>query len=202
MTFHWLSAMLSDNPKAGLHTFLTSIWTWQFHSEKSVRWDDLNDKVFGKCQPITTTGSQSNYLHDLISLAITKFASEHLGPSICQQTSISKQGIACNVYCCSYIPLFYEVLLRNMMYTALINGLSLDIGIYSIIIFPPCQPEMHSLIARFTGPTWGPYGADRTQVCPMLAPWTLLSGIGSPCCYLNPKSRLWHWLTKNSLFLR
>ena len=32
------------------------------------------------------------------------------------------------------------------------------------------------LIARFTGPTWGPSGADRTQVDPMLVPWTLLSG--------------------------
>ena len=32
------------------------------------------------------------------------------------------------------------------------------------------------LIARFMGPTWGPSGADRTQVDPMLAPWTLLSG--------------------------
>ena len=40
-----------------------------------------------------------------------------------------------------------------------------------------------SLIARFVGPTWT---ADRTQVGPMLAPWTLLSGIlyggdMSPC---------------------
>ena len=34
-----------------------------------------------------------------------------------------------------------------------------------------------SLIARFMGPTWGPSGADRTQVGPMLALWTLLSGI-------------------------
>ena len=34
----------------------------------------------------------------------------------------------------------------------------------------------HPLIVRFVGPTWGPYGADRTQVGPMLAPWTLLSG--------------------------
>ena len=32
-----------------------------------------------------------------------------------------------------------------------------------------------SLIARFVGPTWDPSGADRTQVGPMLAPWTLLS---------------------------
>ena len=36
---------------------------------------------------------------------------------------------------------------------------------------------VRSLIARFMGPTWGPYGADRTQVGPMLAPWTLLSGM-------------------------
>ena len=34
-----------------------------------------------------------------------------------------------------------------------------------------------SLIARFMGTTWGPSGADRTQVGPMLAPWTLLSGM-------------------------
>ena len=30
---------------------------------------------------------------------------------------------------------------------------------------------------RFMGPTWGPSGADRTQVGPMLAPWTLLYGM-------------------------
>ena len=35
-----------------------------------------------------------------------------------------------------------------------------------------------SQIARFTGgQTWGPSGANRTQVGPMLAPWTLLSGV-------------------------
>ena len=32
-----------------------------------------------------------------------------------------------------------------------------------------------ALIARSMGPTWGQSGADRTQVGPMLAPWTLLS---------------------------
>ena len=32
------------------------------------------------------------------------------------------------------------------------------------------------LVARLMGPTWGPSGADRTQVGLMLAPWTLLSG--------------------------
>ena len=36
--------------------------------------------------------------------------------------------------------------------------------------------SIQTLIARFMGPTWGPSGADRTQVGPMLAPWILLSG--------------------------
>ena len=34
----------------------------------------------------------------------------------------------------------------------------------------------HPLIAKFMRPTWGPSGADRTQVGPMLAPITFLSG--------------------------
>ena len=37
--------------------------------------------------------------------------------------------------------------------------------------------EVSSLIAMFMGPTWGPSGAERTQVGPLLAPWTLLSGL-------------------------
>ena len=34
------------------------------------------------------------------------------------------------------------------------------------------------LIAKFMGPIWGPRGADRTQVGPMLVTWTFLSGTG------------------------
>ena len=34
-----------------------------------------------------------------------------------------------------------------------------------------------SLIARFLEPTWSPSGADRSQVGPMMAPWSLLSGL-------------------------
>ena len=41
--------------------------------------------------------------------------------------------------------------------------------------------QKNSLIARFMGPIWGPSGADRTQVGPMLAPWTLLSGQVMEC---------------------
>ena len=38
-----------------------------------------------------------------------------------------------------------------------------------------------SLIAMFMGPTWNPSGADRTQVGPMRAPRTLLSGMANQC---------------------
>ena len=37
-------------------------------------------------------------------------------------------------------------------------------------------PMIQTLITRFMGPTWGPSWADRAQVGPLLAPWTLLSG--------------------------
>ena len=36
--------------------------------------------------------------------------------------------------------------------------------------------RMPTVIERFMGPTWGPSGADRAQVGPMLAPWIFLSG--------------------------
>ena len=38
-------------------------------------------------------------------------------------------------------------------------------------------------IAKFMGPTWGPPGTCRSQMGPMFAPWTLLSG--SSCCRLR-----------------
>ena len=36
--------------------------------------------------------------------------------------------------------------------------------------------EKTSRIARVMGPTWGPSGTEMTQVGPMVAQWTLLSG--------------------------
>ena len=61
----------------------------------------------------------------------------------------------------------------------------------------PC--ERTPLIVRFMGPTWGPSGADRTQVCPMLAPWTLLSGT-APMTWAKPSSKCYSavWITGSS----
>ena len=44
------------------------------------------------------------------------------------------------------------------------------------VIRSSARRSLHTLIARVMGPTWGPSGADRTQVGPMLASWTLQSG--------------------------
>ena len=50
-----------------------------------------------------------------------------------------------------------------------------------VVKFAWCK---QSYRARFMGPTWGPSGAVRSQVGPMLAPWTLLSGMNrSPHLY-------------------
>ena len=53
------------------------------------------------------------------------------------------------------------------------------------------------------GPTWGPSGADRTQVGPMLAPWTLLSWIASYPSFqadlYSKHSRTW---SQRQLFFR
>ena len=57
-----------------------------------------------------------------------------------------------------------------------------------------------TLVARLMGPTWGPSGADRTQVGPMLAPGTLLSGLRVPQLPFH----LWlfqNWMNKYILFL-
>ena len=65
------------------------------------------------------------------------------------------------------------------------------------------------LIARFMGPTWGSLGADRTQVGPLLAPWTLISRtlwmtvIYQICllvpAILNP-SYIWHVIVIHKVF--
>ena len=53
-----------------------------------------------------------------------------------------------------------------------------------------------SQIAKFMGPTWGPPGSCRPQIGPMLAPWSLLSGMGhqgSPWSLSNSCQRVIHY---------
>ena len=61
-----------------------------------------------------------------------------------------------------------------------------------------------TLIARFMGPAWGPSGADRTQVGPMLAPWTLLSEKIKTWLSQSPWHELlfWCWYQQNNFIKR
>ena len=52
-------------------------------------------------------------------------------------------------------------------------------------VAPFMSASMKSLIAKFMGLEWGPSGADRTQVGPMLAPWILLSGVTQKTYHLS-----------------
>ena len=75
----------------------------------------------------------------------------------------------------------------------------------------PWRHWVTTLIARYMGPTWGPSGADRTQVSPMMDPWTLLSGwlfhssIFVHCCWsgmLFYCRVVWeHWLPDHIYFI-
>ena len=57
------------------------------------------------------------------------------------------------------------------------------------------------LVARFMWPTWDPSGADRTQVGPMLAPRTLLSGSLSPRQSNNVEEK-WRWQNFNKVMIK
>ena len=58
------------------------------------------------------------------------------------------------------------------------------------------SPHIHTnmrsdtpLITRFMGPTGGPSRVDKTQVGPMSAPWTLLSGSA-----IDQQTQHWQWI--------
>ena len=72
--------------------------------------------------------------------------------------------------------LWTELLVSNSQWNNMTIRICCICYIRKIITVPLCRCPSITLIARFMGPTWGPSGADRTQVGPMLASWSLLSG--------------------------
>ena len=61
--------------------------------------------------------------------------------------------------------------------------------------------QIWTLIARFIGPTWGPSGADRTQMGPMLVLWILLSGECIDASIVGPTDTKYHYVTKQRMIL-
>ena len=89
------------------------------------------------------------------------------------------------------------VILSRWIQDILYGGIRLYSWLPLSCVFPCLVPQ----VARFTGPAWGPSGADTTQVGPMLAPWTLQSG--ASCLVVQPfgKQFLYHSLSVRSASL-
>ena len=72
------------------------------------------------------------------------------------------------------IPFCFKFLLTCTLFPVLLLTIFHPIGLgYLAIHMTAVRPN---LIAKFMESTWSPSGADRTQMGPMLAPWTLLLG--------------------------
>ena len=96
---------------------------------------------------------------------------------------MSKQNEIKN--CCMHIYIYYIYIWMECIVIKEINNKIVHRRIYNTHTF---DMIVGSLIARFMGPTCDPSGADRSQVGPMLAPWTLLSGTRyswTAVCYLK-----------------
>ena len=99
----------------------------------------------------------------------------------------SSQCPYCVKYCLVVNYLWnYTLDLHHYYYVWIINVLATFIILLFMFIQCFLEGKNMALIASFMGPTWGPSGADRTQVGPMLAPWTLLSGVDQPPSDIDP----------------
>ena len=71
--------------------------------------------------------------------------------------------LICSLSCLIMLPYLHQVNSKNQT-------------MIFCLYFTDLMLPKPTLIARLMESTWGPTGADRTQVGPMLATWTLLSG--------------------------
>ena len=80
--------------------------------------------------------------------------------------------------CYSWPPSYTECQLLH-------NGGMKTISRTCAIIQIKCVLPKLSQIAKFMVPTWGPPGSCRPQLGPMLAPWTLLSGVSPASVFVR-----------------
>ena len=125
-------------------------------------------KVSNDCQTCFTNTEQ--YRFRLLPSSAASKPKVYLGPCNIQQhltavpashtTPREQHKGSYNPYTIYYIQPIYHIPIHLIAY---------NMTLYTRSIV--------ALISGFMGPTWGPSGAVRTQVGPMLAQWTLLSGL-------------------------
>ena len=77
----------------------------------------------------------------------------------------------------SYFTAVYKESWRSCPYTSCLYWSLVSRVRFPMVCQDPSQRGKTSQIAKFMGPTWGPHGPYRPQMGPMLAQWTLLSGV-------------------------
>ena len=92
-----------------------------------------------------------------------------MGKIVCSTSLV--MGIFTPIEFVVYIPI--DANFRQLMGVALVRVMGYPV--YGIKPF--FEAMMTSQIAKFMGPTWGPPGSCRPQMGPMLASWTLVSGL-------------------------
>ena len=87
--------------------------------------------------------------------------------------------------------IIYYFIFQNYLSQVLLQGQKdhlVNLNKYHTWTLKTYDRVKHTLIARFMGPTWGPSGADSSQVGSMLAPWSMelvpLSGTRNQFCML------------------
>ena len=127
---------------------------------------------------------QTQYHHYIRRLFSPRFAWPYTAYwAICKASGWSEPGPACRTRdMIPWIPLMKTVGDGKVQYIPWNMHTVFVLCCYVLSILKHWLAKLilnknkNTLIAGFMGPTWGPSGADRTQVGPMLAPWTLLSG--------------------------
>ena len=107
-----------------------------------------------------------------------------------------------NFWPCPVVSGFERLLLFQPYYMGMgtvgAGNPSVWLGVFSYGHHNQTYSSLHMLVlrARFKRPTWGLPGADRTRVGPMLATWTLLSGVlcnGTDRIGVNMQSVWFYW---------
>ena len=83
--------------------------------------------------------------------------------------AIAKSSLATSQMSWCQNHIIFTKVTYSLSHKIFLCGFAVLLIFYKVILLPD--------IASFMGPSWGPSGAVRTQVGPMLAPWTLLSGL-------------------------
>ena len=131
----------------------------------------MSCKKYNNVCTLVTNGScaHTSIFRVFISLVAAQSSRERINRSpleyIHYSVSIVLVWIPTTLWWCWYLLIWMEPLCAPLHWAVGQTGSPGDSG-----------RNMPILIARFVGPTCGPPGNDRTQLGPMLAPLTLLSG--------------------------